>query len=119
MNAALYARVSSDIQRQERTIESQLFELRKQIARAGHVLVKEYIEDGHSRAERDRPERNDETVYCIYMACWERTQTTTSFESMRQNIFGSGSFHRGRRSCCLRCSIMASPCGLHSAVRKS
>jgi hypothetical protein len=43
--AALYARVSSDIQRQERTIESQLFELRKQIAAAGHVLIKEYVDD--------------------------------------------------------------------------
>jgi DNA invertase Pin-like site-specific DNA recombinase len=41
MNAAPYARVSSDIQRQERTIESQLIDLRKRIARAGHVLVKE------------------------------------------------------------------------------
>ena len=50
-------RVSSDIQRQELTIEGQLFELRKQIARAGHVLVKEYIDDGHSGAELDRPER--------------------------------------------------------------
>jgi Resolvase, N terminal domain len=63
MNAA--ARVSSDIQRQERTIESQVFELRKQIARAGHVLVKEYVDDGHSGAELDRPKRNNETVYCI------------------------------------------------------
>jgi len=52
--AALYARVSSEIQRQERTIESQLFELRKQIAAAGHVLVKEYIDDGHSGADLDR-----------------------------------------------------------------
>jgi site-specific DNA recombinase len=52
---ALYARVSSDIQRQERTIESQLFELRKQIAAAGHVLVKEYVDDGHSGADLDRP----------------------------------------------------------------
>jgi DNA invertase Pin-like site-specific DNA recombinase len=54
--AALYARVSSDIQRQERTIESQLFELRKQIAAAGDVLVKEYVDDGHSGADLDRPE---------------------------------------------------------------
>jgi site-specific DNA recombinase len=52
--AALWARVSSDIQRQERTIESQLFELRKRIAAAGHVLVKEYVDDGHSGADLDR-----------------------------------------------------------------
>ena len=36
--AALYARVSSEGQ----TIESQVLELKRQIATAGHVLVKEY-----------------------------------------------------------------------------
>jgi hypothetical protein len=41
--AALYARVSTDRQREEATIESQLFELKRQIAAAGHALVKEYI----------------------------------------------------------------------------
>jgi predicted site-specific integrase-resolvase len=53
--AVLYARVSSHMQRQERTIESQLSELRKQIAAAGHVLVKEYVDDGYSGARLDRP----------------------------------------------------------------
>jgi site-specific DNA recombinase len=46
--AALYARVSTDRQQQEQTIASQVVELKKQIARAGHVLVKEYIDDGNS-----------------------------------------------------------------------
>ena len=44
--AALYARVSSDAQQKEGTIESQVGELKRQIAAAGHVLVKEYIDDG-------------------------------------------------------------------------
>src|SRR5262245_38868558 len=53
--AALYARVSSDLQKKERTIESQVVELKKQIAAAGDVLVKEYIDDGYSGARLDRP----------------------------------------------------------------
>jgi predicted site-specific integrase-resolvase len=39
---ALYARVSTDAQQKE-AIESQLFELKRQIAAAGDVLIKEYI----------------------------------------------------------------------------
>jgi predicted site-specific integrase-resolvase len=35
--AALYARVSSDAQKQEGTITSQVAELKRQIAAAGHV----------------------------------------------------------------------------------
>jgi DNA invertase Pin-like site-specific DNA recombinase len=54
--AALYARVSSDIQKQERTIESQLFELRKQIAAAGHVLKYGLTYSYEKRVPRDRSE---------------------------------------------------------------
>jgi site-specific DNA recombinase len=53
--AVLYARVSSDLQKKERTIDSQVVELKKQIATAGDVLVKEYIDDGYSGARLDRP----------------------------------------------------------------
>ena len=53
--AALYARASTDAQKQEGTIESQIAELRRQIAAAGHVLVKEYIDDGYSGSRMDRP----------------------------------------------------------------
>ena len=55
--AVLYARVSSDLQKKERTIESQVVELKKQVGAAGDVLVKEYIDDGYSRARLDRPAR--------------------------------------------------------------
>jgi len=53
--AALYARVSTDAQQKEGTIDSQLVELKRQIAAAGHTLVKEYIDDGYSGAEWHRP----------------------------------------------------------------
>ena len=53
--AALYARVSSDAQQKEGTIESQVAELRKQIATAGHELVREYIDDGITGTILERP----------------------------------------------------------------
>jgi site-specific DNA recombinase len=56
--AALYARVSTDAQQKEGTIESQLVELRRQISAAGHVLVREYIDDGYSGTLLDRPALN-------------------------------------------------------------
>jgi site-specific DNA recombinase len=53
--AALYARVSSDAQKHEGTIKSQVLELKRQITAAGHVLIKEYIDDGLSGTQLDRP----------------------------------------------------------------
>ena len=53
--AALYTRVSSDTQKQERTIESQVAELKRQIAVFGDTLVKEYIDDGYMGGQWDRP----------------------------------------------------------------
>jgi site-specific DNA recombinase len=57
--AALYARVSGDLQAKEGTIESQVLALKKQIAAAGHVLVKEYIDNGFSGPRFDRPALNE------------------------------------------------------------
>ena len=56
--AALYARVSTDAQQKEGTIESQLVELRRQIAAAGNVLAEEYIDDGYTGTLLDRPALN-------------------------------------------------------------
>jgi len=56
--AVLYARVSSDAQQKEGTIESQVVELKRQIAAAGHVLVREYIDDGYGGTLLDRPALN-------------------------------------------------------------
>ena len=54
--AALYARVSTDAQQKEGTIDSQLVELRRQIAVAGHVLAAEYIATGTlARCSIDQP----------------------------------------------------------------
>ena len=53
--AVLYARVSTDAQQKEGTIESQVLELKRQIAAAGDVLVKEYVDDGYSGSLLDRP----------------------------------------------------------------
>jgi DNA invertase Pin-like site-specific DNA recombinase len=53
--AVLYARVSSDVQKKERTIESQIDLLKHQIVHAGDRLVREYIDDGWSGARLDRP----------------------------------------------------------------
>jgi site-specific DNA recombinase len=53
--AASYARVSTDAQQKEGTIESQIVELKRQIAAAGHVLVKEYVDNGYSGGLLDRP----------------------------------------------------------------
>jgi site-specific DNA recombinase len=53
--AVLYARVSTDAQEKEGTIESQIAELKRQISTAGNVLVKEYIDNGYSGAKLDRP----------------------------------------------------------------
>jgi site-specific DNA recombinase len=53
--AVLYARVSSDLQQKERSIESQIEELKRQIEKTGDQLVKEYVDDGYSGALLDRP----------------------------------------------------------------
>jgi DNA invertase Pin-like site-specific DNA recombinase len=53
--AVLYARVSTETQQKEGTIESQVQELRRQITAAGNVLIKEYIDNGYSGAKLDRP----------------------------------------------------------------
>lgn len=73
--AALYARVSTALQEKERTIESQIEELQKQITKNSDVLTKEYIDDGYSGAKIDRPAldqlRNDlktnqwDTIYFL------------------------------------------------------
>jgi site-specific DNA recombinase len=53
--AVLYARVSTDAQQKEGTIDSQVLELKRQIAAAGNVLVKDYVDDGYSGTLLDRP----------------------------------------------------------------
>lgn len=55
--AATYARVSSDVQQEARTIENQLADLRACIARRGFQLAPEleFVDDGYSGATLVRP----------------------------------------------------------------
>jgi len=106
--AVLYARVSSDKQRQEQTIESQVAELRRQIEAAGHVLVKEYIDDGYSGAYLDRAALLDllaaskmDTFDAVYFLCPDRIARATIHQDIiiaelvrhKKRIFISGREH--------------------------
>ena len=53
--AALYARVSTDLQEKEHTIDSQLEALREYAHKNGYQVVVEYLDDGYSGATLDRP----------------------------------------------------------------
>src|SRR5215470_1710851 len=55
MKAAIYARVSTERQAERATIGSQVEALRAHVAAAGHELVGDYRDDGHSGARLDRP----------------------------------------------------------------
>ncbi len=45
MKAAIYASVSTEKQEKEKTIESQIIELRKFYEKNGFLIVKEYVDD--------------------------------------------------------------------------
>jgi site-specific DNA recombinase len=57
MHVALYARVSTERQEREQTIDSQLAALRAWVEQQGHALVPEhvYTDEGYSGARLDRP----------------------------------------------------------------
>ena len=57
MNAAIYARVSTDRQAQDQTIDSQLTALRRWAVEGGHDLRAEHVfaDDGYSGTRLDRP----------------------------------------------------------------
>ena len=52
---ALYARVSTDLQEKEETIESQVEDLRCRARDRGYDVVAEYLDDGYSGASLERP----------------------------------------------------------------
>ncbi len=55
IRAVLYARVSSDRQEQEETIQSQLAELRAHLSEAGVVDWQEFTDEGYARDDLRRP----------------------------------------------------------------
>lgn len=55
MRAAIYARVSTEIQEARGTIGSQLDALRKRVAAEGDDVVATFCDEGHSGARLDRP----------------------------------------------------------------
>ena len=57
--AVYYARVSTSLQEEKGTIESQKTELVNQIKKDGNILVHEYIDNGWSGARLDRPALDD------------------------------------------------------------
>lgn len=56
MKVAIYARVSSEEQRTNMTIETQLFSLRKYCEAMGHTIVAEYCDDGYTGRDLNRPQ---------------------------------------------------------------
>ena len=55
IRAAIYGRVSSDLQEKEQTIRSQLEGSRKYVLELGSVVAGKYIDDGYSGGTLDRP----------------------------------------------------------------
>src|SRR3989338_7663296 len=55
MTAVLYARVSSEKQEKQETIQSQIAELRKFAKEKGYVIVNEYFDEGYSGEMLARP----------------------------------------------------------------
>ncbi len=55
IRAAIYARVSTDLQEREQTVLSQLEALRSYLKERGYVLIAEYVDEGYSGATLDRP----------------------------------------------------------------
>lgn len=55
MRAAIYARVSTELQEKEATIQSQLEALRQYAKEHGHIIVQEFTDEGYSGTTLVRP----------------------------------------------------------------
>ena len=56
MKVAIYARVSTAGQEHEKTVQSQLTELRAKVREDGLGPAEEFVDEGYSRIDLDRPE---------------------------------------------------------------
>jgi hypothetical protein len=77
------------VQKNEGTIESQVAELKRQVAAAGHVLVKEYIDDGYTGTEMDRPglkklraDLKSDVFDAIYFLDFDRIARELAYQSI-------------------------------------
>lgn len=84
-----YARVSTSLQEEKGTIESQKTELINQIKKDGNILVKEYIDAGWSGARLDRPAldelRNDiktDLFEAVYFLDSDRIARDVSYQNI-------------------------------------
>lgn len=84
-----YARVSTSLQEEKGTIESQKTELINQIKKDGNILVKEYIDNGWSGARLDRPAldelRNDiktDLFDAVYFLDSDRIARDVSYQNI-------------------------------------
>ncbi len=73
MTAAIYARVSSEKQKEEQTIGSQVEALKEYARSGGYTVVPEWIfqDEGYSGAvlQRPGPERLRDLVLCLKNSC--------------------------------------------------
>jgi site-specific DNA recombinase len=58
LRAALYARVSTELQKDEKTVENQISEIEAEIKKDGNSLLEgcKYVDEGWSGAILERPE---------------------------------------------------------------
>ena len=66
--ALIYARVSTDRQEQEETIQSQLAELRARVKEDGFVVWEELMDEGYGRDNLVRPHLDR----CVIWFPWEK-----------------------------------------------
>ena len=87
--AVYYARVSTSLQEEKGTIESQRTELINQIKKDGNIFVKEYVDNGWSGARLDRPAldelRNDlktDSFESVYFLDADRIARDVSYQNI-------------------------------------
>jgi DNA invertase Pin-like site-specific DNA recombinase len=80
--AVLYARVSTDTQQKEGTIASQVLELKRQIAVAGDVLVKEYV-DERSTAASSSGRKNSKSTTAASRSSGSPAADSAAYRSSR------------------------------------
>lgn len=87
--AVLYARVSSEAQRKEQTIDSQVSELKRQIKASSRILVKKYVDDGQTGTIFFRPALNElradlktNIFDVIYILCADRLARESEYQKL-------------------------------------